>query len=314
MKLSIALLSLLLTATVQAQESLTVVLDWTVNTNHTGLYVAQSQGYFKDEALEVAIEMPPETGAASLLVSGTAQVGVSYQEEITMARASGIALTAIAAVLQHNTSGFASRASAGITRPRDFAGKRYGGWGSPIEEAMVKALTEQDGGDQDSIEILPIGSMDFFAATASAVDFVWIFEGWDGVAATLKDIDINFIPLATIPALDYYTPVLAANADWLAEHPETAKAFLRAVTRGYRYAIENPAAAAQILLDVAPELDPELVRKSQEYLAGQYQADAPQWGVMELSRWQDYADWLQERGLLEGSFTAHEAFSNDYLP
>ncbi|WP_319562086.1 ABC transporter substrate-binding protein [Marispirochaeta sp.] len=293
---------------------MTVVLDWTINTNHTGLYIARDLGFFEEEGLDVSIEFPPETGAAGLVLSGKAEFAVSYQEEVTYARAAGNELTAVAALIQHNTSGFASRSSEGIRRPRDFEGKVYGGWGSPIEEAMVKALVEGDGGDFSKVKIVPIGSMDFFAATSGDIDFVWIFRGWDGIAAELKGIDINYIPLGTEPVLDYYTPVLIARDGLLQEDPDLVRSFIAGVSRGYRYAIENPEKAADILLESAPELDRELVAESQRYLAGEYQADAPRWGEMKLEVWERYAVWLMENGLLEGEFDPETAYTNEFLP
>ena len=292
----------------------TVVLDWSVNTNHTGLYVALNKGFFAEEGLKTSIEFPPETGAESLVLSGTAQFAVGYQEGVTYARAAGTPLVAIATVIQHNTSGFGSRAAEGISRPRDFEGKAYGGWGSPIEEAMVKALVEGDGGDFSSVDIVPIGSMDFFAATASDIDFVWIFRGWDGIAAELKGVAIDYIPLATEKALDYYTPVLITTESVISENPDLVRSFLKAASRGYEYAIQNPEAAADILLKAAPELDHDLVAASQKYLADQYRAEAPCWGEMQLEVWTRYAGWLKERGLLEGEFTAASAFTNEFLP
>ncbi len=309
-----AIAALMASAHATAAEPITVVLDWTVNTNHTGLFVAEKLGYYDDQGLDVSIETPPETGGAAMILSGSADIGVSVQEEVTMARAAGRPLTAIATILQHNTSGFAARTDTGIKRPRDFEGKRYGGWGSPIEEAMVRTLVSQDGGDADKVDIVPIGNMDFFGATESAVDFAWVYEGWDIVAARQKGVALNYIPLATSKALDFYTPVLASSDTWLQENGSLARAFLDATHKGYRYAIDNPKQAADILMQAAPELDAELVGGSQKFLAGQYQGDAERWGVMELERWQGYANWLDENDLLEGDFSASDAFTNEYLP
>jgi ABC-type nitrate/sulfonate/bicarbonate transport system substrate-binding protein len=303
------------TCTAREENKITVVLDWVINTNHTGLYVALDKGYFEEQGLDVEIIFPPETGGAGLLLSGKVQFGVSYQEGITFARASGNPLIAIAAVIQHNTSGFASRKDENIISPKDFEGKNYGGWGSPIEEATIRALMKRDGGDYTKVNMISIGSMDFFAATQSNIDFTWIFEGWDGVASEIKGIDINFISLKDIePALDYYTPVIACTNTYLEENEELVKKFLDAVSRGYRFCIENPEEAAEILLKYAPELDETLITESQKFLAGQYQADSSRWGEMKLSVWEDYADWLKNYGLLEGDFTAVDAFTNDYLP
>src|SRR5690606_5117042 len=117
-----------------------VVLDWTPNTNHTGLYVARDKGFFAEQGLDVEIVQPGDAGADQMVAAGAAEFGVSYQESITMARTSGVPLVSVAAVIQHNTSGFASPVGHHITRPRDFEGKRYGGWGAPVEEAVIDSL------------------------------------------------------------------------------------------------------------------------------------------------------------------------------
>src|SRR5699024_11699515 len=92
-------------------EKITFVLDWTPNTNHTGLYVAESLGYFEDQGLEVEIVQPPEGGADALVASGRAQFGVSFQDSMAPGVAGDNALptTAVAALIQHNTSGIISR-------------------------------------------------------------------------------------------------------------------------------------------------------------------------------------------------------------
>lgn len=298
-----------------ALEKVTVVLDWTPNTNHTGLFVAKDQGFFKDQGLEVEIIQPSDAGAAQIVASGQADFGVSYQEEITNARAAGIPLKSIAAVIQHNTSGFASLASAQIKTPADFAGKKYGGWGSPMEHAMLASLMKKNGVDVSQVEEVNIGSADFLSTVGKDVDFSWIYYGWDGIRAEQQKIPLNIIMLKDMdPALDYYTPVLAASEKTLADKPETTKKFLAAVSQGYQFTIAQPEESAQILLTNAPELDPALVSASQAWLASRYQDDAAAWGVQKLSVWQNYAEWMFQAGLLETQIDPAAAFTNDFLP
>jgi ABC-type nitrate/sulfonate/bicarbonate transport system substrate-binding protein len=157
--------------------------------------------------------------------------------------------------------------------------------------------------------------MDYFTAVKDHVDFTWIFYGWDGVSAKLKNEPINFIKLQDVDKnLDYYTPMIIANEDYLAKNPETAKKFLRAVTKGYQYAIENPEAAADLLLVDNPEIDRELAVASQKYLAAEYQSDAEKWGIMSPNIWENYGKWMYNQGLLENQLNANEAFTNEYLP
>ena len=123
-------------------EKITFVLDWTPNTNHTGLYVAQEKGYFEEAGLEVEIVQPPQDGAEVLVASGKAQFGISFQDTMMPAVVGEEALPieAVAAVLQHNTSGIVSRKGEGLERPRGLEGKKYATWDLDIEKATLKQV------------------------------------------------------------------------------------------------------------------------------------------------------------------------------
>ena len=122
------------------------------------------------------------------------------------------------------------------------------------------------------------------------------------------------LPLIRLIVFDYYTPVIISGTQFLEEKPETAKAFLAALSKGYEDAIADPEEAAEILCKAAPELDPELVLASQQYLADQYQADADQWGYMDPERWNGFYNWLNENGLSDPELPEGIGFTNDYLP
>ena len=298
-------------------EKVTVVLDWTPNTNHTGLYTALENGYYKEQGLDVEIVQPPEGGAASLVASGKADFGISYQEEVTYAKTSDdpLPIKAIAAVIQHNTSGFASPKEKNITSPKDFEGKIYGGWGSESETAAIKAVMKKTGADFDKVTIADIGQDDFFTATTNSVDFAWIYEGWDVVQAKLKNFDLNFIPLSKFDdRLDYYTPVIISNEKLLNDNPELAKKFMKATSEGYQFAIDNPEEAAKILVKHAPEIDEKLAIDSQKFLASKYKDDAPRWGEMKDDVWNKYTAFLKEYGLIDKDLKPEDAYTNEFLP
>lgn len=296
-------------------KKVSVVLDWTPNTNHTGLYVAKAEGYFEEEGLDVEIIMPGEAGADQLVASGKAEFGVSYQESITEARVQDIPIVSIAAVIQHNTSGFASPKEKNITSPKDFAGKTYGGWGAPLEKAVLNSLMRVENEDVENVKMISMGDTDFFTAVKRDIDFAWIYYGWTGVEAELRNEEINIVYLTDYSEkLDYYTPVLATNETMIAEDPETIKLFLTAVSKGYELAINDPEKAAEILIEAVPDLDSDLVRASQQWLASKYQDDAPRWGEQKLSVWENYANWMYENELLEKELDSEQAFTNEFLP
>jgi ABC-type nitrate/sulfonate/bicarbonate transport system substrate-binding protein len=296
-------------------KKVSVVLDWTPNTNHTGLYVAKEKGYFKEQGLDVEIIMPGEAGADKLVASGKSEFGVSYQEGITQARVQGVPIVSVAAVIQHNTSGFASPEAKNIKTPKDFEGKTYGGWGSPVEKAIIDSLMKKENADVNKVDIVNTGDTDFFTSVKRDIDFAWIYYGWTGIEAELRNEKLNMVYLTEYSdKLDYYTPVLTTNEKMIKEDPETVKAFVQAASKGYQFAIKNPDDAADILIKSAPDLDAKLVKKSQEWLADKYQDDAPRWGEQKLEIWKNYSDWMTENKLLEGDFDPEKAFTNEFLP
>ncbi len=299
---------------------ITIVLDWTPNTNHTGIYVAQAKGYFEEAGLNVKVVQPPEGGAETLVASGEAQFGVSFQDSLAPAFVgdSIMPVTAVAAVVQHNTSGIVSRASEGMDTPKGLEGKKYATWDLDVEKAMIRDVMEADGGNFDFVKLIPSTVTDEVTALKSgSVDAIWIFYGWAGVACEVAGLDTDYFEFADIdPVFDYYTPVIIGNNAWLDENPETAKAFMRALSKGYTYAAHNPKDAADILMDAAPELksNSDLVYASQEYLASEYISDATRWGEFDPKCWTAFFNWLNENNLLEEKIDPDYGFTNDYLP
>ena len=281
----------------------TFALDWTPNTNHTGVYMAAERGYYKDAGLEVEIVQAPENGADALVAAGDAEFGVSFQDTMA-AYVSGsnvLPVTAIAAVIQHNTSGIISMKDKGITSPAQMAGHTYATWEMPIEQGMIERCVENDGGDFSQVEMIPSTVTDEVTALSTdQVDTIWIYWAWAGEKCKLAGLDTNYFAFADIePVFDYYTPVIIANNDVLKDDAEMVQAFINATRRGYEDCISDPAGAAEVLLKAAPELEPELVEASQLYLAEQYQADAEAWGMIDQDRWDAFFAWVSEQGFAD---------------
>lgn len=300
----------------ESPEAITVVLDYVANTNHTGMYVALDLGYYLDEGLDVSIIEPMDGVTASLVSANVGQFGVSYQEDVTMARAAEDALPirAIATLLQHNTSGFATAAEKNILSVSDFEGKTYAGWGGPGEEAVLKALMLDAGVDFNSLNVV-ISDGGGFESLKDRVDIMWFYEAWDNIKCRLNGFEINYIELRQLDErLDYYTPILITNEEMISEHPETIRRFLTATEQGYRYAIENPGEAAAILSKYATDSSMELLTDSQQYLAEKYMEDSETWGTMKAEVWDRYTEFLLEYSVIDKNIPADELFTNEFLP
>jgi len=294
-----------------------VLLDWTPNTNHTGLFVALEKGWFAEEGLHVTITQPPEDNALVLVASGNAEFAISFQDWMgpAIAKETGsLPITAVAAIISHNTSGIMTLKESGILRPADLAGKRFADWELPVVTAVMRYIVEKDGGDFNDVRMIPNYATDAISALRTDIDAIWIYYAWDGIAAEINGVEINYIDLGTFDSrLDFYTPVIVTNTSWAASNSDTAKKFLAAVTRGYNFAIENPQEAAEILLKHAPELDRQLVEMSQRYLQSRYRGNAVRWGEIDPLRWGAFYNWMFEHGLLEKNIGS-SGFTNEYLP
>jgi ABC-type nitrate/sulfonate/bicarbonate transport system substrate-binding protein len=229
-----------------------------------------------------------------------------------------VPVVSIGAIIQHNTSSLMSLAEDGIEDPGDLAGKTYGGFGGPLETALIRTLTECGGGDPDAVDFVEVGQAEYLdGMSRDQYDFVWIFDGWDGVRATeLAGADVNFLRFIDhvdcIP--DWYTPLIVTSEAMIEGDPDTVRAFMEATARGYEYARDNPGEAAEILLAAVPELDRALVERSAQYLASRYADEAEPWGIQEQAIWERFEAFLRDSGLTDTEVDVSAAYTNEFLP
>lgn len=290
-------------------KEIVISLDWVPNTNHTGLYVAQEKGYFKEQGLEAKIVQPSEDSASTLVAHNRADFGIYFQPNMTSRLAKGVPITAVAAILQHNPSGLMSLKSLGANSPKDLNGKRYSTWEDPIDDATVAHIVG------DNLVKIPGEATDATVALRmNQFDYILAYYGWDGIHAKLQNVDTNFFFLRDYePVFDYYAPVIITNNKLIETNPELVKKALAAMKKGYLYAAKHPEQSAEILIKHAPETNKELAMASQKYISTQYLDEEGDWGKFDYDRWDNFYDWVYKNGLLEKPLPAHAGVTNDYL-
>ena len=300
----------------KSNQKIKIVLDWVPNTNHTGLYVAKDLGYFKEEGLDVEIVQPPEGSTTALIGAGGAEFGISFQDTLakSFAKENPVPVTAVAAILQHNTSGIISLKEKGIDSPKKLEGKKYATWEDNIEQAILKKLVTDDKGDFSKVKLIPYTITDVVTGLKTDVDAVWVYYAWDGIATERAGLQTNFLKIRDYgEELDYYSPVIIANNDFLKKNPEIAKKVLKAIKKGYEYAMKNPEESAKILVKNSPELDINLVTASQKWISKEYQSDAKEWGIIDENRWNRFYEWLYKNKAVEREIPKNFGYSNEYL-
>ncbi|GAA4553485.1 ABC transporter substrate-binding protein [Pseudonocardia xishanensis] len=280
-------------------QKIRIALDWTPNTNHTGLYVAQQEGWFRDAGLDVEFLPYNSTSPDTLVSSGAAEFGISFQDSFTFSKAAGADITSVMAVLQHWATEVAVKADrADITSPRDLDGKTYGGFGGPGEEPKMRQVIRDAGGRGD-FQSVTLGTSAYEALYAGQVDFTEPFVAWEGIEAELRNEPLKTFRYTDYGFPDAYNVLLIGNSPWLAGHPDLAARFVQAAQRGYQLAADDPARAAQLLQDANPGTftEPTLVTRSQAMLAAQYlKDDRGRVGTQTLDRWQGFSGFLVDSG------------------
>jgi ABC-type nitrate/sulfonate/bicarbonate transport system substrate-binding protein len=311
----------------QQLSSMSLALDWTPNTNHTGIYVALAQSWYRDEGID--LHLLPYSASVSpdaLVSAGKADVGISATEGIVTDAALGQPVVSIAAIIQHNTSALVTLASSGLTRPRDLDGKTYGGFGAPYESAVVGQIIKEDGGTGQFKNVtLSVDAMQ--ALESHRIDFVWVFEGWEVIQAERAGIKLNVFPITNYGVADYYTPNIITSPAEIKQKPELLRRFMLATACGYEYARAHPQDAAQMLITLANAAspgtfpDPGLVFASQAFLSPRYADPGRKWGWQDAAPWQGYPQFiLNTGGILDAnnkpvySMNFNALWTNEFLP
>lgn len=301
-----------------------LALDWTPNTNHTGVYVALAKGWYQAQGLDLKIlPYSPNVSSSVLVTSGKADAGVSFIEDVVGETAKNNPLVSIGAILQHNTSGLIVLKDSEINRPKDLDGKIYGGYGSPFENPIITEIIKKDGGKGNFKNIvLEIGAMQ--ALESKKIDFVWVFSGWELVQANLDGIKYNYFPLTKYGILDSPSVVFVATPTKIKNSPDLLKKFMTATAQGYEFARLHSKESAQILIEKTPKdtfPNEKLVFASQEFMSKNYADKGQPWGIQNIKAWSGYPQFiLNSNAILDASnkpmrsIDFKSLFTNKFLP
>lgn len=266
--LAAGLLLASLNTPVHGQESLGVALDWTPNTNHVGLYVAQAKGWFEEAGLDVDILPYTDTSSGTLVATGVAEFGILSAVGFHSQRATGADMQVVLAIVQHETGRLVFNGEReDIQRPADLDGMIYAGFGSAWETALISSIIQYDGGE-GVFDTVTLGTSAYEALANGSVDFTLEVSTWEGVNSVLLNRPQRAFRYADYGVPDQHTTFLGGNATWLAENRETATAFVQAAQRGYAFAADNPGEAADILIAETEGMlsNPDLVHASMQAL------------------------------------------------
>jgi len=285
-----------------ATQKVTVALDWTVNTNHIGLFVARDKGFYREAGLEVDILPYSDTGAGTLVANRVADFGINGTISLFSQKTGGADLKAVYAVVQSETGRVVFNAARSeIKSPRDLDGLTYGGFGSAWENALISTIIRHDGG-KGKFETVTLGTSAYEALANGSVDFTLEVSTWEGVEAELKGIKQRSFVYADYGVPDEHTTLISSSEAYLQANPALASAFVEATRRGYQFTVDHPAEAAALLIAGNKDAltNPALIEASLKALIdGHYlRAENGAIGTMDPAKMDAIGDYLFKAGIL----------------
>ncbi len=303
--------------TASAPEKLTLVLDYFPNADHAGIYAAEATGAFERANLDVDIRVPGDPAEPlKLLAAGKADLAISYEPELFLARDKGAELVGIGAIAQKPLTSIVALGSAQIKRPSDLDGKTVGTAGIPYQSAYLKTILEEAGVDPARVKEVNVGFNLVPAMLSRKVDATlgafWNYEGVQ-LAREKKDPTIIRMEQAGVPTYDEL--VLVADQDRLGPRGKVYRRFIQALRQGTEAVRANPATGIDPLLKANKDLDRGLQLAAVKATLPVFFPEDPKrpFGWQEPEEWRRYGAWLRENGLVENPPT-QAVLTNEFLP
>jgi ABC-type nitrate/sulfonate/bicarbonate transport system substrate-binding protein len=288
-------------------EGAVLLLDFTPNAVHSGIYLARAREYDLAEGVRLRIRKPgASTDALKLLQAGRADFAILDIHDLGLARQEGADLVGVMALVQRPLASVLAQPD--IERPRELAGRRAGVTGLPSDDAVLRSVVAGDGGDPDRLRATTIGFQAVRALLARRVDAATAFWNVEGVALKRRRPDVREFRVDDFGAPAYPELVMVVTRDTLEDHPSLVRATIRALQRGYGEAQIDPESAIAELMNAQRGLDREELIAQMDAVAPAFTAGARAFGELRPGVLRAWAEWDVEFGILDEPPDLERAF------
>jgi putative hydroxymethylpyrimidine transport system substrate-binding protein len=294
-----------------------LALDFYVNPDHAGIYTALERGYFLRAGLEVTPRVPSDPSAPiKEVAAGRADLAVSYEPEVLLAREQGLDVVAVAAIVDEPLTSLISLPAGGIAAPADLRGKTIATAGIPYQAAYLETILGGAGLAPDDISQVDVGFNLLPALLGGQADAILGgFRNIEGVDLTERLEQPSIVPVNQLGVPTYDELVLVASRERVEEDPEEIRFFISALARGTAAAVANPDEATAVVQKAGQGLDPRLTAaETAATLPLLAKTPGEPYGEISAEEWDLFASWMADHGLITDVPDAEEVLTNDLLP
>ncbi len=298
-------------------EQLDLALDFYVNPDHAGIYTAQENGYFKRAGLRVTPRVPSDPSAPIREVAaGRADLAISYEPEVLLAREQGLDVVAIAALVDEPLTSLISLPEGGIAKPADLRGKTVATAGIPYQADYLETILAGAGLSASDVSQVDVGLNLLPVLLGGQADAILGgFRNIEGVDLAERGANPSVVPVNQLGVPNYDELVLVAQGERVEEDPEALRLFIGALAKGTKDAVADPAAATRAVLAASEGLDPDLTRAEVEATLPLLAATPQEsYGQLDADEWDLFASWMAENGLISQAPESGDVVTNDLLP
>jgi putative hydroxymethylpyrimidine transport system substrate-binding protein len=300
-----------------AKRGLDLVLDWFPNPDHVAIYEARAKGFFSQVGLDVKPHVPSDPASPiKQVAAGRAQLAISYEPEVLLARQQGLPVVAVAALVQRPLTSLIATHKSGVRSVRDLRGKRVGTAGIPYQSAYLKTILRRAHVPISSVKETNVGASLLPAMLSGKVDAtLGGFWNVEGVELKARHAKPWIEPVDRLGVPDYDELVLVANSDKLSDQRDDLRLFISAVSRGANAARNDPHRATRALLDANRDLKArETATSVRLTIPTLFPSGDRPWGYMDPVAWRNYGGWMVSNGLLKSLPDIDSAITDDLLP
>jgi putative hydroxymethylpyrimidine transport system substrate-binding protein len=300
-----------------AARPVTLVLDYLPNVDHAGIYAAQGEGAFERAKLDVKLQTPSDPASVlKLLDAGRADLAISYEPDLLLAREQGMKVMAVGALANRPLTSLMSVGKRAIDDPKELRGKKVGTAGIPYQTAYLQTILQEARVPRTTVQTVNVGfnlvPAMLSGRVAATLGAFWNIEG---VELQRRKRKPKILHLEDLGVPTYDELVIVARQDTVQRQGAMIRRFMQALARGTKALADDPAAGLDPLIDANPDLDRATAEAQLQATLPVLQArEGKPYGWMEPAEWEAFSSWMQSTGQLKDDAVAQRAFTNEFLP